>query len=204
MSHYQTLGIPETADLQEVKRAYRRLVMELHPDRNGGKEVGGLFEAVQEAYRVLSDVALRRVYDQQLLQGRARTRPIATTATEVYAMAYELQERTERSDPDRIDRDQLELNVLSVLSVYHIQLLNREANMAVNNKICAAVLICAAYLDKKAFSGIITTLEWIEQKNMNQIDTVKKKYHRQYYWHIWKIPLALLIALIFCWIIYRS
>ncbi|EKU22228.1 molecular chaperone, partial [Nannochloropsis gaditana CCMP526] len=58
--YYATLGIPKTSTLSEVKRAYRRLVVRLHPDKGGDEKA---FKALQEAYEVLSDPAKRRLYD---------------------------------------------------------------------------------------------------------------------------------------------
>jgi DnaJ-class molecular chaperone len=61
---YQTLGIKPDADEAAVKGAYRKLAMELHPDRTGGdKKKTEEFKRVNEAYAVLSDSDKRRHYD---------------------------------------------------------------------------------------------------------------------------------------------
>src|SRR3954452_6808689 len=65
--YYEILGIARTADGEEVKRAYRRLAMKYHPDRNNGEgkvEAEVRFKECAEAYEVLSDDAKRRRYDQ--------------------------------------------------------------------------------------------------------------------------------------------
>jgi curved DNA-binding protein len=58
--HYQTLGVNRTASDDEIKRAYRRLASQHHPDKGGDKE---RFQEIQEAYSVLSDPAQRQQYD---------------------------------------------------------------------------------------------------------------------------------------------
>lgn len=59
---YQTLGLTAEASLQEIKRSYRKLALEAHPDRGGNTEVMGL---LNEAYAVLSDPAKRRDFDER-------------------------------------------------------------------------------------------------------------------------------------------
>jgi molecular chaperone DnaJ len=59
--YYQTLGIPRTASPEEVKKAYRKLAHQFHPDKQGGNEQK--FKEVNEAYQVLSDPKKRENYD---------------------------------------------------------------------------------------------------------------------------------------------
>ncbi|MBI4567857.1 MAG: J domain-containing protein [Planctomycetes bacterium] len=62
---YQALGVPENAGEDQIKRAYRRLAKELHPDRTrGDRAKERRFKEVSEAYEVLSDKEKRAKYDQ--------------------------------------------------------------------------------------------------------------------------------------------
>lgn len=64
MNLYDTLGVPRTATSDEIKRAYRKLAMKFHPDRNpGDHEAAENFKRVQEAYDTLSDSNSRARYD---------------------------------------------------------------------------------------------------------------------------------------------
>ena len=64
--YYGVLGIPRNASAPEIKKAYRKLAMEYHPDRNPGKEkwANERFKEINEAYGVLGDPQRRRQYDQ--------------------------------------------------------------------------------------------------------------------------------------------
>ena len=63
--YYQLLGVNKTATPAEIKRAYRKLAVKYHPDKNpGSKEAEDRFKEINEAYAVLSDPKKREEYDQ--------------------------------------------------------------------------------------------------------------------------------------------
>ena len=68
--YYATLGVAEDASAKEIKKAYRKLAQQYHPDRNAGDaEAEERFKEIQEAYDVVGDETKRKTYD------RARSDP---------------------------------------------------------------------------------------------------------------------------------
>ncbi|KAL6233309.1 hypothetical protein BDW75DRAFT_215477 [Aspergillus navahoensis] len=69
-SYYDALGVPPTATELEIKKAYRKLAVVTHPDKNPGDETAHeRFQAIGEAYQVLSDAELRKRYDTHGKEG---------------------------------------------------------------------------------------------------------------------------------------
>jgi DnaJ-class molecular chaperone len=62
MSHYDTLGVNKDATQDEIKKAYRKLASQHHPDKGGDT---AQFQKIEEAYRILSDASKRNQYDME-------------------------------------------------------------------------------------------------------------------------------------------
>jgi molecular chaperone DnaJ len=68
--YYRILGVSREASGEEIKKSYRKVAMEYHPDRNpGNKEAEEKFKLASEAYEVLRDTEKRRIYDRYGVEG---------------------------------------------------------------------------------------------------------------------------------------
>jgi len=64
--HYKTLGVAKTSTPDEIKKSYRKLASQHHPDKGGDT---AMFQKIEEAYRILSDPQQRQQYDSPMPQG---------------------------------------------------------------------------------------------------------------------------------------
>ena len=66
INYYDTLQLPKNSSDVEIKKAYRKLAMKWHPDKNpdNAEEAARKFQEIGEAYDVLSDMEKRAIYDQ--------------------------------------------------------------------------------------------------------------------------------------------
>lgn len=65
-NHYEVLGVEQTANSDEIKKAYRRLSLQYHPDRNSTPDAIKTFQKINDAHEILSDKQSRSEYDMQL------------------------------------------------------------------------------------------------------------------------------------------
>jgi curved DNA-binding protein len=73
-NYYEILGVPKTASADDIKKAYRKLAMQYHPDRNpGDKAAEERFKQISEAYAVLGEPAKRQQYDRVGADSFSRT-----------------------------------------------------------------------------------------------------------------------------------
>jgi molecular chaperone DnaJ len=80
-NYYLILGISEDASREDIRAAFRRRALELHPDRSGMES--GPFQALQEAYSVLGDPERRRRYDRERGGAPSRRSPAGRAAETV-------------------------------------------------------------------------------------------------------------------------
>lgn len=79
MNLYLILGVSENADAEEIKKAYRKLVKQCHPDIHPGDiKAEECFKKISEAYAVLSDEKKRKEYDRERTVGCSRQRKTGT------------------------------------------------------------------------------------------------------------------------------
>jgi curved DNA-binding protein CbpA len=94
--YYRVLGVSQDASPPEIRRAYRRLARQHHPDRNPQPDGPERFRALAEAYAVLSDPARRARYDHTIQTPAQRGLPRATSAVPTRRGVLELSAREAR------------------------------------------------------------------------------------------------------------
>ena len=98
---YDVLNVTRTASADEIKKAYRKLALQYHPDRNpGNKEAEEKFKEAAEAYEALSDPQKRQRYDQFGHEGMRGTdfRPFTNVMSSASGIMIEDSEEDETNE----------------------------------------------------------------------------------------------------------
>lgn len=205
--YYQVLQIQPNASAAEIKKAYRQLALKFHPDKNNSQLAATQFVLINEAYAVLSNPAARRKYDAAHVTGQSTSRKIATTPAEIKLMSEDLKKSIQHINPDRINIDKLVKDLETVLSVYHIQLLEKHKDDIQLRLIIEDCLFCLAYVDRNNCMNLlktITAIKGLNQQTVLLVQAFQSEYLKNYYWNRFKILFALLVAIIFCFLLYKS
>lgn len=206
--YYQILGIAPTASNQDIKKAFRRLALIHHPDTSLNPDLSAVtFSLVQEAYRVLSDPheRVRYHYARHLLHPQPATKPVAISAEEVQELAQKLYRDTRQQDPFRLNRDQLFLQVMDLLSDHNLALLRQRAETSQLRLFLNLVFSASRELSKAQSDTIFERLQPLANQYPHTADDFKKQqteYRQYHFWNRYKTLLALAIALLFCLALY--
>ncbi|KAI9365059.1 DnaJ domain-containing protein [Pilaira anomala] len=82
--YYQILGVSKNANEIEIKKAYRRLALEYHPDRNKQEGAKLKFQKIAEAFEILSDKSKRQQYDARQQYQDNNSPPLSTYSNDIY------------------------------------------------------------------------------------------------------------------------
>lgn len=206
--YYQILEIAPTAGSQDIKKAFRRLALIHHPDTSRNPHLSATtFALVQEAYRVLSDPheRARYHYARHLLHPQHTAKPLAVSAEEVLDLGRKLYKNTLQQDPFRLNRDQLFLQVMALLSDHNLALLGQNPEPAFLLGFLNMVCGSSRELSSAQSDTIFDRLQPLANRFPLTADGFKKKVreHRQYhFWNRYKTILALALALLFCLALY--
>eukprot|EP00760_Papus_ankaliazontas_P038137 PhM_4_TR887/c0_g1_i1/m.22360/K09502/DNAJA1; DnaJ homolog subfamily A member 1 len=88
-AYYDTLGVPTDAEENDIKRAYKKLALKFHPDKNQGDPAAAeKFKEIGEAYEVLSDADKRKTYDRLGKKGMEEGGGDHASAEDIFSMFF--------------------------------------------------------------------------------------------------------------------
>ena len=208
--YYKILEIEPTATLPEIKKAYRRLAQQYHPDKNPDKEYAHTyFTEIKEAYEILTDPSRKehylqqRWYQQSLGKKEFATHPV--TPPHILKQVLELNKYVSSLDSFRMDKYGLYEYIQTILSPETVETLKKINEPGVNKEIIRSIIHTAGYLQPRQAKNIAPSLYDLarnEPVSIGQINSFLLQAERKVRWEKFKVVIVILFTIVISLLIY--
>lgn len=208
--YYKILEISPAASYAEIKKSYRRLALQYHPDKNFGSQLyEAKFKEIKEAYEILSDTNQRQAYNStrktQAEAPKKKTTTSQITPDYILNQVTDFRKKVSALDPDRANKPALFQHIEKLLARKHIAILKQNNDSKLNKRIINELLYCSRFLPYVYVSQIcflLTPLAGSDNDLYNKIYAFSKEVRFREYWNKFKFLAAIIFAVILCFIIY--
>lgn len=209
--YYSILDLPPGASLDDVKKAYRRLAMLYHPDKNQGNAYAAAhFQEVREAYDVLSDPDKRAVYHDQRSHwkytARAFDKTGPVTPESIVRQARMLSEQVGDMDVFRMDYEGVYQRIAQLLSPEILEQLKAFQNDPADEAIVHWLMKAAGPLPHRYTHLLVA--QWLSLPGLGtatrrQITVFGQQKQKAYRMDRYKTPVLIIVTLLLCYLMYR-
>ncbi len=207
--YYRILEVRPSASQADIKKSYRRLALQYHPDKNLGSELyEARFKDITEAYRVLSDTRKRGEYNRTrgiFSRTEKKKNDHTTTPQMLLNQTIELRRKVAAYNPDRMNKLALSHQIQHILSNYNIHILKHNNDSKLNTRIIEEMMACARLLpfaDVEKICFRLTEIAGSDNNMYRKIYDFSKEIRMQTVWNRYKLLVAVLLAIILCFTIY--
>ncbi len=196
--HYKTLRVSSKASLQEIKKAYRKLAMEYHPDKNSGAFAATLFQDTQTAYQILSNHHTRKQYDEsRLLHGyKTQKHPPKNGTDGLLQQSIALNKKVENIATADINQLLLYDYLCWLLSDEHLAILQHEQETITKDNFIKQLIPVIKKLDYRYFILLYPRLISISGKQTSHhLQESLALKTRAYYFRKWQ-PIGIVCMVI--------
>jgi curved DNA-binding protein CbpA len=206
--HYSTLKIKPNATRYEIKKAYYKLAMLYHPDKNEGNAFAeAAFKEINEAYTLLSDAAKRKQYNQSFFQNKQYNDAVvaAVTPQDVLLQAQNLYVFLSKANTFKLNIDGLYFQLQEIVSTDNIFSLKEKGDVISIKKFLEIVMNCCKYLPAGFSNKITQTLLQLALQDSETTEYIRhfqKSQNKLSLWEKNKFLLAFIVALLVCMLIW--
>ncbi|MFC4232682.1 DnaJ domain-containing protein [Parasediminibacterium paludis] len=202
--YYEILRVPPNATLVDIKKAYRKLALQYHPDTadNNDRQLP-LFLEIKEAYETLSDTKKRQAYHYKKFYRQVEQEAIVT-AEYIAQQTQQLATLMNVLDPYRIDYDMLYRLIKQLLSNANQQLIQKGSSH-LQEQIIKDLKVSVWHLNFPLAENIYPILLSLASNNVSltlSLNQQRLTQKRLYYWDTYKLAGAFLLAILLCIIFY--
>ena len=209
--YYELLGVEPSATLAEIKKKYRRLALQYHPDKNQDNPyAAALFTEIKEAYEVLTNPAKKeyylqlRWYDQSISKRKKQgvINPVA-----VLMQSLELEKYVSTLDVFRMDKEGLQQYILGLISNATIEQLKKFEEPETISQIITTILKATHSLPKaylKSITDQLLKLSEGEKVTTDMIEAFTQKADKKHLWKKYSLIIIIIATVFLCLLIYLA
>lgn len=209
--YYASLGIGPSATLTEIKKAYRKLAQQHHPDKNNNDPYSAAqFAEIKEAYEVLTNPSKKEYYLQQRWYnqsaGRRKTQGIITPVT-VLKQALELEKYVSTLDEFRMDKHGLQEYILEMLPEAAIGQLHHFDEKEPVREIIGTIIKAMHPLPKNYTDPVISRLRQLAGNDsiaLQLLNDFSSKTARKYRKERYSLIIIITVTVILCLLIWLA
>lgn len=206
--YYRILELSPQAGSDEIRRSFRRLAMEWHPDIKGENP---RFLDIREAYETLIDPDRKEAYlrsrsDEEALGRRFGTHARPTPAS-LMGKALQMERDVSTMDAFRIDGESLLTSIDDCLDEPAVEMLRSETDPVYRSRLTGILLNCGRPLEARQaerLAGILRRIDLGEEACIRQVDEYLKRKRSAQRWETWRTPLLLALTLLICLLIFTA
>ncbi|HTN08158.1 J domain-containing protein [Agriterribacter sp.] len=210
-NHYRTLGVSPHTSSDAIKKEFRKLALQYHPDMNAGNEFATLrFRELQEAYETLSHPSKRAKYHYEWKLHFPHT-DVNTdwehTPLTILNEGIQLNRQIAAMDIFRMNKEAIFIRVKKILSEPNINLLLQHKDAMLNQKLIIQLLSASSELPFKYVDSIAASLKMLagtDDAAIKMITDFVKTAQQKNYWEKFYPLIVLLITLAICVLIYGA
>lgn len=206
--YYATLRIPQGGDALSIKKAFRTLAMEYHPDKRGeNAENDHYFREIKEAYGVLSDPQLREEYLYQRWLEKSMGHQLDTFVqpAQILQLFIKAEQYIASTDGFRTDKMILFNHVFKLFSLARLEAILSENNPAMEATTVNMAIRMSSYLNLEGCLFMADHFKKILEKNPHEAKDweklIRKKKQEERMEQL-KVPLVLALTLLICFLIF--
>lgn len=202
--YYQILKVHPSASQDVIKKAYRKLALQYHPDKTNNALLIEHYTEIKEAYEVLSNPGKRKQYHYSKFFSNYDEKIIVTLQS-ITEQAKKLQISLAAINPYHIDFDILLFQIDQILLPHNILILKESNDDRINQAITSLILDCLKYLPYKYIQPSIKCLLELNYSNIEALRNIEKFKQQKSilgYWEKYKIAFAIAVAILLCMMMY--
>lgn len=207
-NYYTILGIEPTASIEDIKKAYRKLALQHHPDINNNDDAHSSFAEINEAYEILTDPIKKKKYlklQNNFFNRQKKQKEL--TVFDVLEQSIKIERQVVQQDEFRMDKLKLREQILGVLAVENVQMLIQHNDENANQAIIQLLLKAAKPLPKDDALEVASKLMEIAGQNVSaqhQINKFKENAKKKHFWDRFSVVAILIVTILLCLLIFLA